>query len=122
MRCSPSLTRCAWKHAAFLRRGGRALRRRLQPLTNLRGLVWRGLLDQQRVDGAQLVEDLLARLRALGLEARHRILVLAGLLGDVRCERLDELTMAAALRCLKDGLDRCARLLDGLDGATEVVP
>jgi hypothetical protein len=108
------------QEAAFLRRGGRALCRRLQPLAKLRGLFWRRFLDQQRVDGTQLIDDVLARLRALGLEARHRILVLPGLLGDVGRERLNELTMAAALRCLEHGLDRRTRLLDGLDRATGI--
>src|SRR6266542_4455674 len=61
------------QEAALLRGVGGALGRGLQPLAKLGGLLGRGLLDQQRVDRAELVEDLLARLRAPRLEALHRI-------------------------------------------------
>src|SRR4051812_17409202 len=67
--------------AALLRRQRGRLRRLLQPLAELTGLLRRGLLDEQRVDGAQLALDLLTGVGAARLEAGHRVVAGGGPVG-----------------------------------------
>src|SRR4051812_16255202 len=108
------------EEAALLRRESGALGGRPEQLAELIALLRGRLLPQQRVDGAQLVEDLLARARALGPEAGHRVLALLGLRGDVLGDGLRELPMGSALRGLDEGPDCGAGLLDRLDRAAGI--
>src|SRR4051812_50104133 len=64
--------------APLLGRQRGRLRRLLQPLAELSGLLRRGLLDEQRVDGAQLALDLLTGVGAARLEAGHRVVAGGG--------------------------------------------
>src|SRR5919198_853265 len=105
---------------ALLRRLRRALGGLPQPVAELRGLFGRRLLEQQRVDRAQLVEDLVARARPGRPEAGHRVLAVAGLVGDLPRHLFDELAVPAALRRLQDRPERGAGLLDRLDRAAGV--
>ena len=107
--------------AALLRRVGRRLRRRLQPLAHGGGVVGRRLLRDEAVDRAQLVEDLDAGRRALGrLEPRERALVRSRLGLDVTRDRRHELAAPAALGVAEHRLERRRRLLEGLDRTTGI--
>src|SRR4029079_19038912 len=83
------------EEAALLGRERGRLRGRLQPVAELLALLRRRLVDEQRVDGAQLVEDPCARVVAARLEAGQRVVAVLGLLGHVARGRTDELAVAA---------------------------
>src|SRR4051794_11202245 len=97
--------------AALLRRQRGRLRRLLQPLAELTGLLRRRLLDEQRVDGAQLALDLLTGVGAARLEAGHRVVAVAGPIGEGLRARPGGIAAPAPLRPAPGRPPRGRRLL-----------
>src|SRR5205085_8267426 len=102
-------------HEAALLRGVRGLLRGFeQPPAHRRGIFRRGLLGDDAVDLAELLEDLDAGVRALGrLEAPDRVLPVPGVRHDLARERADQLTTLPGLSG-PHGLQSRRRLLHRL--------
>src|SRR5204862_8251242 len=96
------------------------LGRGAQPLAELLQLLGRGLVDQQRVDGTQLVQDRLAGVAAIRLEVAKGALATLCLRGDVLRQGLDELAVAAVPRGLRDRPERRTGLLERLERPTGI--
>ena len=84
------------QEAALLRRVGGGLGHGQQPGPEGRGVVGVRLRGDDPVDLAQLVEDLLARERALGPEAREWVVVVLGVLADVAADEDARLIVVGA--------------------------
>ena len=108
------------EEAALLGRVGRLLRGVLEPLAVGVGLLTRRLGGDDAVDGAQLVDDLLAGERTARLEVVQRILVGLAVGDGLGGHRADECAPAGVLGRVEHGLQRRGGLLRQLDRAAGI--